>query len=217
MDYQDAKNFTGSDAVSGKIQLELLQREGLKPYSRVLDVGCGALHAGFEIIQYVDVAHYVGIEPNTWLVDVAFSERPGVRAVATAKGAEFMNVSDFDSLYVSYFDFALAHSILSHCADWQLEQFLQNVGAALVPGGKIVASIRLAQGNTFGSTGTPDGEGTHEKAWEYPGVSWFKLSEVVETARRLGFQTEHKPEYGAYYASIRPYEHHDWLIFTKAQ
>lgn len=216
MNYQDAKNFTGSDEVSGKIQCELLQREGCVPESRVLDVGCGALHAGFELMQYLNAGNYMGLEPNGWLIDVALAERPGVAQAVRGMGAEFItNAWDFDCLYVSRFDFALAHSILSHAADWQLEQFLQNIGKALTPYGKIVASIRLAQGNNFGSTGTPDGEGTHLQAWEYPGVSWFKLSEVIAIANCYGFDTLHKPEYGAYYASLRPYEHHDWLVFTK--
>src|SRR6266852_1299510 len=101
MNYQDAKNFTGSDAVSGKIQLELLQRAGCRPYSRVLDVGCGALHAGYELMQYLDAEHYVGLEPNGWLIDVALSERPGVREIAEVKGAAFISgVWDFDSVYI---------------------------------------------------------------------------------------------------------------------
>src|SRR5258708_34882708 len=110
-DYQAALNFTGSVPLSGKIQLELLRREGCVPESRVLDVGCGALHAGYELMQYLDAEHYVGLEPNGWLIDVGLSERPGGREIAEVKGAAFISgVWEFDSCYISRFDFALGHS-----------------------------------------------------------------------------------------------------------
>lgn len=215
--YQEALWFTGSTPLSGEIQLEILKRAGLKPRHRVLEIGCGALHGALEIISYLEDYGYVGIEPNTWLVDAAIRERTQpVGAVLERKHAVLTNVADFDVSHLGRaFDYAFAHSILSHASDLQLEQFFRNVGKVLHPESKIVASIRLAQGNEFGSTGTPDKEGTHEEKWQYPGVNWFKLDDVVITAACCGFKTCHVPEYGQYYASLRPSEHHDWLVFTK--
>lgn len=48
----------------------------------------------------------------------------------------------------------LSHSVLSHAAHWQLGEFLANVGVVLAPGGVILASLRLAERNAYGSAGS---------------------------------------------------------------
>ena len=39
---------------AGRLQLATLVREGLYPYSRLLDVGCGCLRAGYWLIRLLD-------------------------------------------------------------------------------------------------------------------------------------------------------------------
>jgi len=52
-----------------------------------------------------------------------------------------------------------------------------------------------------------------DKEWQYPGVSWFKLSTITKTADIEGLTTVHIPEYTAFYTETRPNEYHDWLVF----
>lgn len=217
----EAQEYTGTDEVSGRLQLEILRRENCVPTSRVLEIGCGCLSAGLPAIQYLEPDCYVGIDPNRWLREAALGD-PLIRDVVSQKRARFLSVTDFDASSLGVlFDFALSHSILSHCAHWQLPLFLANVTKTMAPGGRIVASIRLAEGNAFGSSGTPDRQDSRDQEWRYPGpndplgVSWFSWGTVSREARAAGLQPRLVPEYTSLYTRTRPRECHDWVVFTK--
>ena len=178
----------------------------------MLEVGCGALSAGVPVMRHLRRAHYVGIEPNRWLVDAALSEWR-VRLLVARKRPTFLERSDFDASGLGRtFDYVLAHSILSHCAHAQLEEFIRNVSRVLRPGGGVLASIRLAEGNPYGSSGSPDGNDSLDEEWQYPGVSWFRLDTVERTAAAHGLNVELKPEYTERFIRRRPKEIHDWLV-----
>ena len=210
-----ATRYVATSRVSGELQLELLKREGCTPESSVLEVGCGCLNAGVPLIAYLRRGNYVGIEPNRWLLDAAFADWR-VRLLARRKRPTLLAVTDFDARPLGRtYDYVLSHSVLSHCAHWQLEQFLSNVARVLRPGGRILASIRLAEGNAYGSPGTPDKDDSRHDEWVYPGVSWFKFETVQETAQRHGLTVTVKPEYTRLYVSRRRHEIHDWLVLAR--
>jgi hypothetical protein len=85
----------------------------------------------------------------------------------------------------------------------------------LSPGGRTIASIRLAEGNVFGSSGSPDGRDSMHDEWQYPGVSWFTLGTVKRTAKAHGLDVAVKPEYTRLLTSRRPHEVHDWLVLSR--
>jgi cyclopropane fatty-acyl-phospholipid synthase-like methyltransferase len=208
-----AKDYVGTDTLSGQLQFELLQREGCRTVSKVLEVGCGCLHLGVPLIQYLDQGNYVGVDPNEWLRQEAMKSRR-VRQLVTDKQARFLTVDDFDASASGVkFDLIFSHSVLSHCAHWQLDQFLRNVSKVLAPEGRILASIRLAEGNSYGSSGTPDKNDSMHETWQYPWISWFKLSTVLKAADVQGLVAVHIPEYTEFYTRSRPKEFHDWLVF----
>ena len=211
---EDPDRYVGTDEVSGELQLELLKREGCKPDSKVLEIGCGNLHAGMPLIKYLMKGCYVGVDPNKWLRRQTM-KAPRVRELVNEKHARFLSVDDFDASRLGIkFDFVLSHSILSHAAHWQLEQYLGNAAKVLAPAGRILASIILAEGNVHGSSGTPAKEDSMDEAWVYPGISWFKLATVLATAGRCGLTAVHKPEYTEFYVKRRPAEFHDWIVFS---
>src|ERR1700751_5591042 len=208
-----AKYYVGTDEVSGQLQFKLLMRQGCRPNSKVLEIGCGRLHAGIPLIQYLDKGNYVGVDPNEWLRQTAMKNRH-VRQIVGEKQPRFLRVDDFNASELGMnFNLVLSHSLLSHCAHRQLEIFLRNVGKVLAPGGHILASARLAEGNGYGSSGTPDKEDSMHQEWQYPGVSFFKLSTVMKTADMLGLTAFHIPEYTEFYTKTCPKECHDWLLF----
>ncbi len=211
----DPKKYVKTDEVSGQLQFEILKQEGCLPASRVLEVGCGCLHAGVPLMQYLEPGHFVGIEPNRWLLDKAMRAPPVARLVAE-KRPRFLHRFDFDasSLGVT-FDYVLSHSVLSHAAHHQLEQFLANTAKVLAPTGKICASLRLAEGNAFGSTGSADKKDSLDKEWVYPGISWFTKTTVESTADRVGLRATYRPDYTEFYTRTRPKEIHDWFVFTR--
>lgn len=211
-----AAAYVGTDEVSGELQLDLLIREGLRPDSSVLDMGCGCLHAGVPLIRHLRAWRYCGVDPNEWLRLVAL-EDPAVLRLVEEKCARFSSADDFDSSRFDVkFDFVLSHSVLSHCALWQLYLFLKNVKAALALGGCVLASVRLAEGNAYGSRGSDGGGDSEDSAWQYPGVSWFRLSTVESVASVYGLTATLVPEYTAIFVRKRPTECHDWVTFRRA-
>lgn len=132
---EDPSGFVGTDEVSGQLQFDLLQREGCRHDSWVLEIGCSNLHAGIPLIQFLEKGHYVGIDPNKWLRQSTLKNRK-VRELVKEKQARFLVRDDFDARKLGIkFDFVLSHSVLSHAAHWQLEQYLANAAKVLAPEG----------------------------------------------------------------------------------
>src|SRR5689334_15973601 len=48
----------------GRAQLILLLMAGLEPRSKVVDLGCGVLRAGYWLVHFLDPGCYHGIEPH---------------------------------------------------------------------------------------------------------------------------------------------------------
>jgi cyclopropane fatty-acyl-phospholipid synthase-like methyltransferase len=212
---EDAQRYVATSRTSGELQLELLKLEGASPQSHVLEVGCGCLSAGVPLMRYLNRRRYVGIEPNRWLLDAALSDWR-VRWLVTTKRPTFLERSDFDAGELGRaFDYVLAHSVLSHCAHWQLQEFIRNVERVLSPQGRVLASIRLAEGNAYGSPGTPDGVDSMDLEWQYPDVSWFTFDTVERTAAKYGLAVVVRPEYTERFISRRPREIHDWLVLLR--
>lgn len=213
--YYDAQKFVATDPISGRMQAEILFAEGAAPSSRVLEVGCGCLSAGAFLIERLDPERYVGIEPNTWLVDVAL-QRKDFRATASQKKPRFLDNLDFDASAAGVsFDYVLSHSILSHAAHWQLPLFLKNVGACLAPEGKIFASLYLSEGNPFGNHGTKNKQDSMDEEWVYPGVSYFTQETVKRLAAEAGLKATLRHDITELHTKTRPLEVHDWYMFTK--
>jgi hypothetical protein len=217
----EAQAYTGTDRTSGRLQLEILKSEGCLPSSNLLEIGCGCLSAGVPLIEYLEAGRYVGIDPNEWLRKAALSD-PAVRATVESKRARFLSVSDFDASSLGIkFDYALSHSILTHTAQWQLSLFLRSSARTMPAGAKLVASLRLAEGNAFGSSGTPDKQDSRHSQWVYPSeqnpnaLSWFTWATVSSEAATHGFEARLVPEYTERYIKVRPLEIHDWVVLTR--
>ena len=195
--------------IVGQAQLDLLKMNGCKPESHVLEVGCGCLVAGKPIIEYLNRDRYVGIEPNTWLIEAAAEGLAGCKHLIQAKQPIFVSNFDFDASSTERkFDFVIAHSILSHAAHWQYPLFLQSVKKSLAPGGAILASIRF-----FKEGGELAGDSNDEE-WVYPGVSYFSWETVQRVAAEHGYQVEWRKEWRDFFMSRHPRHSHDWLRLT---
>lgn len=211
----EARRYVGTDELSGQLQLELLKREGCAPSSKVLEIGCGCLNAGIPIIKYLEKGNYVGIDPNEWLRKAVMTQRY-VSQLIDSKQPRFLNRNDFDASEIDFkFDYVFSHSVLSHCAHWQLNSFLLKTAKVLDQKGRILSSIRLAEGNNYGNTGSKDKKDSGYQEWQYPGVSYFTLSTIVDVAKKQGLVAIYKPEYTAFYTASRPNEFHDWIVFLK--
>jgi glycosyltransferase involved in cell wall biosynthesis len=205
----DAVGYVSTTPAEGIAQLEVLKRLGCEPHHRVLEVGCGALVAGFPVMQYLDAGNYAGIDPNRWLFESSLRVAE-VSSVNLDKRPRFFARSDFRTGTGEKFNFIFSHSILSHASNDQLTDFFAAAAEQLAEGGVLAASIRFAEGNEFGSPGSAR-HGAAFTEWQYPGVSWFTRAEVVERAKRAGLPVYDSPELTRTILAGNPKAVHDWV------
>lgn len=209
--------YVGSTVKSARFQFTFLQEIGLKKDSKVLEIGCGALHASRYLIDFLDPKHYVGIDPNPWLREYSVAKSKHLAELIDKKKPVFIDNSEFDaSEFGIQFDYILSHSVLSHAAHTQLEQFLKNTSKVLAKEGKILASIRLAEGNHFGSEGTPNKKDSLDDEWVYPGVSYFTKETIEKTAGKFGLTVSYRDDFTRKLTSFRKPEFHDWIELSRA-
>jgi Methyltransferase domain len=208
--FKEAQEYVGNPGedyfIVGLLQLELLRLNGCTPDSHVLEIGCGALVAGRPILHFLKPDRYVGIEPNSWLIDAAIEGLPDTPRLIAEKRPVFLTTMDFDASETGRtFDYVISHSILSHAAASQYPQFLKAVRKVLAPQGVVLASIRLADENN------PE---SNFDEWQYPGVSFFDWDTVHRLAVECGYEIEARPDYRDLFTRYAPLNFHDWIRLT---
>ncbi|HEX5615289.1 MAG TPA: class I SAM-dependent methyltransferase [Acidimicrobiia bacterium] len=125
---------------SGRLQLATLLLEGVYPSSKVLDVGCGSLRAGYWIMNFLEPGCYFGIEPREWEVREGLEHIVEPELVEYAR-PQFAHNDDFDlTVFGVQFDFVVARSIWSHTSKAQIEAMLDSFVHAGAPGSVLLAS-----------------------------------------------------------------------------
>jgi SAM-dependent methyltransferase len=107
------------------MQFATLVREGLWPESKVLDIGCGALRAGYWLVRFSDPECYFGIEPANDMLEsgrqLFLSEQ-----LQRDKRPHFDTNDRFDfAVFGEKFDVYLARSIWSHASKSQIQAMLR--------------------------------------------------------------------------------------------
>ena len=136
--------FTGGPAElfesAGRLQFYSLVREGLCPYSKLIDIGCGCLRAGYWLIRFLDPGCYFGTEPNAKMLQVGI-ETCLTPAIVATKQPRFENNDRFDlSVFGTTFDVFLARSIWSHASKQQIQLMLDGFARFSNPGGFFLTS-----------------------------------------------------------------------------
>ncbi len=128
----------------GRLQLIMLLKEGLYPFSKVLDVGCGCLRGGYWLVHFLNKGCYYGIEPNRRML------QEGITHILTEetlceKNPHFSSNSDFDfSVFHEKFDFVLARSVWTHASKLQIEKMLDEFLENTVSTGVFLSSYLRA-------------------------------------------------------------------------
>lgn len=208
--FERAQDYVGNPGENyftvGRLQLELLRRNGCTPDSHVLEIGCGCLVAGRPIMQFLKPGRYVGIEPNTWLLDAVREGLPDTTELIREKLPVFLENMDFDASAAGRkFDYVISHSILSHSAAWQLPLFMKGVKKVLAPRGVAIASIRFYSDSNelMGDSNTPE--------WVYPNVSFFAWETVQKVAAECGLAVEWRKDCREFFTKEAPSNYHDWI------
>jgi hypothetical protein len=175
-------------AEAGRRQLDALLEQGLRPESRVLDIGCGCLRAAYWLIHYLDPGCYHGIEPSRRRVEC------GLRYLFTPeevrrKQPRFDDNPHFDSsVFGAPFEFFLAGSIWTHASKRQiaamLDSFLRGSTSATVFLASYLAAVSAGddyQGDHWVGT-------SHES--DTPGVIRHSLAWIADQCRRRALRVE---------------------------
>lgn len=110
----------------GRLQLITLLDAGLNPNSKVLDIGCGCLRAGYWLIRFLNTSCYFGIEPNRKMLEAGIQVlfEPGLLEL---KKPRFDHNTEFDSsVFGEKLDFFLARSVWTHAAKNHISQMLDS-------------------------------------------------------------------------------------------
>jgi SAM-dependent methyltransferase len=124
----------------GRLGMDVLLREGLRPSSRVLDVGCGALRLGYWLMRFLDRGCYFGIEPDETILASGLKDvvEPDVLKRADP---HFSHNDDFDfATFGESFDFVYARSIWTHASKPQIRAMIRSFAATASDGGVMLAS-----------------------------------------------------------------------------
>lgn len=113
---------------TGRIQMLLLQAEGLLPHHRLLDIGAGSLRLGCKAVPYLQPGHYWGTDLSGALM------RQGYAAELADKDrlpkAQLVEDADFSFPGLPEdFDYALAFAVFTHLPINHLRRALIRVRA----------------------------------------------------------------------------------------
>jgi SAM-dependent methyltransferase len=134
----------------GPLQLEFLQRQGLTPQSRLLDVGCGCLRGGVHFVRFLEPGRYYGIDANASLIRAGLEQelpRAGLEGRLAADHLLVNNAFECARFGVT-FDYALAQSVFTHLPVAQIGGALRELAACVRPGGRFYATFFEARGAT---------------------------------------------------------------------
>ena len=155
----------------GRDQFEMLKFWGMHEDHYLLDIGCGSLSGGRFAIDFLAPGHYFGIEPQQWLIDEGVRREVG-SAVIAAKRPHFSNDAAFNlSVFGRQFDFMVAHSILTHTSQRQMQQLFAAAASAMAPGAVLLATYLQGDSDYTGDE------------WIYPSVSFYTFATIEALAR----------------------------------
>ena len=110
----------------GREQFIYLVNAGLMPDSKLVDIGCGVLRAGYWLIHFLDPGCYFGIEPHTGRLEMG-TQTILEPDVLSAKLPRFDTNARFDtSVFGEKFDFFMAYSIWTHASKEQIRTMLDS-------------------------------------------------------------------------------------------
>lgn len=127
----------------GQLQLDFMISEGLRPHHKLLDIGCGSLRAGIHFIRYLDVGNYVGIDPNTSLLDAGYEiELASCGLKERMPRGNLICTGDFDlPCPDGVFDFALAQSVFTHVTLNTIRKCFEQIASKIKVDGTFYATF----------------------------------------------------------------------------
>jgi SAM-dependent methyltransferase len=125
----------------GRFQLDYLVGQGLEPQHRFLDVGCGSLRAGTQLVDYLAPGNYYGIDINESLIEAGYTRELTDGQRAKLPRANLRSTDRFDADFGVEFDMAIAQSVFTHVSLNDIRLCLYRVAQQMKVGGRFYASF----------------------------------------------------------------------------
>jgi SAM-dependent methyltransferase len=135
-------------------QIDFLQRMGLSPDHRLLDLGCGTLRGGLPLVGYLASHHYTGIDIRPECI--AEARRELEEAGLRQRHPRIEHVDGLEGLELGEtFDYIWAFSVLVHLEDDELDTALAFAARHLQSEGVFYANVNLGDGRLGSWSGFP--------------------------------------------------------------
>ncbi|RMD79010.1 MAG: class I SAM-dependent methyltransferase [Gammaproteobacteria bacterium] len=126
----------------GRLQLELAREHGLRPESRVLDIGCGCFRAGVRLLPELEPGRYYGVEMHAPLLQAGLQRELRPLGLAERLGEGRLLCTDrFEfQVFGVQFDLALAIALFRFLPFNHLRMCLEKLARVVRPGGRLLAT-----------------------------------------------------------------------------
>ncbi|WP_279477948.1 class I SAM-dependent methyltransferase [Aureimonas sp. SK2] len=130
----------------GVLQRDYLLAHGMRGSDFILDIGCGSLRAGVQIVPVLEPGHYYGIDMLQDLLDAGWREEilPAGLEGKLPRG----NLALSEEFVIPFpgvsFDIALAQSVFTHLPINHLRLCLYRLRPRMAPGGRFFCTFFVA-------------------------------------------------------------------------
>ena len=172
----------------GKVQIDFMVGQGLKPDDVFVDVACGSLRAGCHFISYLDPDNYLGIDHHRWLIKAELKhELP--KPVRREKRPEFVISKAFEfGKFTKRPKLGLAQSLFSHLTPDDIHLCLTNLRDAMQTGGHFYATF-VPNGVMLGRRENP-AESADDLTFEY------EAEDIPQSGREIGWRARKLGDWG---------------------
>ena len=96
----------------GRLQIEYLKKQGLKPQNSLLDYGCGALRLGRYVIPHLEPGHYYGLDISESMI--AYAQRLVAKSNLALYVPSLCHIKKSGIPFEKRFDYIIAQSVFTH-------------------------------------------------------------------------------------------------------
>ena len=173
----------------GQLQLDFLRDQGLQPSERFLDVGCGSFRAGIKLVEYLEPAHYYGIDINHDVIKAGYEHEFDEAGRARLPTANLRATDRFDCDFGVRFDMAIAQSVFTHISLNLIRLCLHRVAQVMRPGGTFFVTF-----NEFGPNFPIDG--TRGGKYTERNVFWYYRRDIKWAASQTPWDMDYIGDWG---------------------
>jgi SAM-dependent methyltransferase len=168
-------------------QLKLLHELGLRPEMTLVDLGCGTLRAGLQLIGYLERERYIGIDVDP---DSIRSGKKLVRQFQLGRRlprlVHSVTFGENEAVGRGIADRIWCYQVMVHMSKGTVQDCFDGMARLLKPGGKAWASLRIRNGDlAFEVTGKwrsfPISHGTstfYRRGAERAGLEYAELGKL---------------------------------------